>query len=361
MAPKPVQLPVSVPALVGAPTRGAPTEPPRDMGRVVLGAESPSAPARQGSAPLPEAVFTTAAAIMDTVVSITVVGSDGDPELQARVERAFGWFTQVERVCSRFDRDSELMALCRAVGTAVPVSDPLFGALRMALEVARLSRGAFDPTVGLTLERAGFNRNYRTGEHLRTEMDAPRRPSYRDVRLDDARQTVTLGRPLVLDLGAVAKGLAIDLAARELACYPGFAVEAGGDLFVGGQNDQGTNWRIGIKHPFRPTALIDTVEVRDLAVCTSAAYERRVKAEPITHHLLDPRRGESASGVASVTVIAPTAMLADALSTAAFVLGPRKGIALLEAAKVDGLIITPTLTQKASKDYARHQTTSGER
>ncbi|HXT35792.1 MAG TPA: FAD:protein FMN transferase [Chloroflexota bacterium] len=310
---------------------------------------------------MPDSVFTTTAAIMDTVVSITAVGAGGDPKLQARVERAFGWFTQVEGVCSRFDQDSELMALCRVVGMAVPVSDLLFGALRMALEVARLSKGAFDPTVGLALERAGFNRNYRTGERLHTESDAARPPSYRDVRLDDARQTVALRRPLVLDLGAVAKGLAIDLAARELACYPGFAVEAGGDLFVGGHNDHGTNWRIGIKHPVQPTALIDRVEVRDLAVCTSAAYERRVGAGPITHHLLDPRRGESAAGVASVTVIALTAMLADALSTAAFVLGPEKGIALLEAANVDGLIITPTLAQKATKGYARHQTITGER
>jgi thiamine biosynthesis lipoprotein len=325
-----------------------------------LSALSPGASTSRAPESGPDAVFTTAAAVMDTVVSLAVVGAGGDPELPARVERAFGWFTQAERTCSRFDRDSELMELCRTVGPAVPVGDLLFGALRMALEVARLSKGAFDPTVGLALERAGFNRNYRTGEPLHTEIGATCQPNYRDVRLDAARQTITLLRPLLLDLGAVAKGLAIDLAAQELACYPGFAIDAGGDLFVGGHNGQGTTWRIGIKHPFRPTTLIDTVEVRDLAVCTSAAYERRVEAGPITHHLLDPRGGESAMGVASVTVIARTAMLADALSTAAFVLGPERGIALLEATNVDGLIITPTLAQKATKHYARHQTLARE-
>ncbi|HVA92191.1 MAG TPA: FAD:protein FMN transferase, partial [Chloroflexota bacterium] len=255
----------------------------------------------------------------------------------------------------RFDPDSEVMELCGTVGIPIEVSDLLFGALSLAQEIARLSQGAFDPTVGLTLERAGFNRNYRTGEPIHTMIDSDRRPTYHDVYLDETRQTVTLRRPMVLDLGAVAKGLAIDLAARELAGYAGFAVEAGGDLFVGGRNDQGAPWRIGIKHPLQPTTLIDTLDIRDLAVCTSATYERRVDAGPITHHLLDPRSGGSALGVASVTVIAPTAMLADALSTAAFVLGPEKGIALLDEAGVDGLIITPTLQRKATQHYARHQ------
>ncbi|MGH2347177.1 MAG: FAD:protein FMN transferase [Chloroflexota bacterium] len=301
-----------------------------------------------------DGLFTTAAAAMDTVVSLRVVTTADDPLLSTRVERALGWFSLVEGTCSRFDPGSELMIVSQTVGKPVPVSDILYGAIEVAIEVARLSEGAFDPTIGLFLERAGFNRHYLTGKRVLTPYGADYRPTYRDVRLDPRRKTVTLRRPLILDLGAVAKGMAIDLAARELAAYRGFAVEAGGDLYVGGCNERGTAWQVGIKHPLRPYTLIDTLAVSNAAICTSGAYERRVQAGPVIHHILDPRAGASAGGAASATVVAPTAMLADALSTAAFVLGPRLGMGFLERAGVEGLIITPELERKATHGYARY-------
>src|SRR5262249_39973612 len=89
--------------------------------------------------------------------------------------------------------------------------------------------------------------------------------------------------------------------------------------------------------------------VSNCAVCTSGDYERRSASADGGHHILDPRTGQSANAVASATVIAPTAMLADALATAAFVLGPEDGIQLLERLGIDGLIITPSLEQYATQ------------
>src|SRR6185295_14473435 len=124
----------------------------------------------------------------------------------------------------------------------------------------------------------------------------------------------------MLDLGAVAKGLAIDLAARELTPLENFAVDAGGDLFLGGVNDEGAPWTVGIRHPRGGAAPIDSVRVSNAAVCTSGDYERRSPSGE--HHLLDPRTGHPTNEVASVTTIGESAMVADALGTAAFVLGP---------------------------------------
>jgi FAD:protein FMN transferase len=282
-------------------------------------------------------------AAMGTVVSFQVVGHGAtDVERAARddaIARAVTWFEEVEATCSRFDPQSELQRLSATSGVAVHASPMLFETLRFALAVAAESEGAFDPTIGLALERRGFDREYRTGVAINTPIDAPGDASYRDVELDDDEQTITLHRPLLLDLGAVAKGLAIDIAARELQPFENFAIDAGGDLYFGGHNAAGREWSVGIRHP-RDDSLIDTIHVSDVAVCTSGDYERHTRAG---HHLLDPRTGAQANAAASVTVLAPSAMVADTLATSAFVLGPIAGIALLERHGVEGLIVTPNL------------------
>ncbi len=136
----------------------------------------------------------------------------------------------------------------------------------------------------------------------------------------------------------MAKGLAVDAAARELQPWRDFAIDAGGDLYLGGCNPEGVPWSVGIRHPRLDGVLIDSLRVSDKAVCTSGDYERL--APDGTSHILDPRRGAVAAGSASVTVVAPTALAADALATAAFVLGPQQGIELLVRHGAEGLIVS---------------------
>jgi thiamine biosynthesis lipoprotein len=165
--------------------------------------------------------------------------------------------------------------------------------------------------------------------------------SFRDVKLDRRARTVELRRPLILDLNAVAKGLAIDLAARELEAYADVCVEAGGDLSVRGHNLAGEAWHIGIQHPRAEGMLAHTLDVTDAAVCTSGDYERRAGAGVGEGHILDARTHRPVSELASVTVVAPTAMAADGLSTAAMVLGRRRGLEFLEQQGVGGVLIAP--------------------
>jgi len=207
------------------------------------------------------------------------------------------------------------------------------------LALAELTDGAFDPTVGHLMERKGFDRHYVSGERVASAIAPTGQVSYRDVRLDPQRRTIELRRPLVLDLGAVAKGLAIDLAVRELAPFGDFCVEAGGDLYAGGRNAQGGPWRIGVRDPRDPDGVVELLELTDRAACTSGDYERRTPEG--AHHLIDPRSGHSVGGLASVTVVAPAAMAADGLATAAFVLGAERGPELLGGQGVEGLFVTP--------------------
>jgi len=170
---------------------------------------------------------------MGTTVTIHVVADDKDG-VEARVERAFRWIREVEARCTRFDAASELSQLTASVGRTVPVSDILFEAVRFAVAVAETSGGAFDPTVGGEMQRRGFNRHYRTGAILDPAAGRVEQGTFRDLCLDPVRRTILVAVPLMLDLGAVAKGLAIDLAARELAPLGDFAIDAGGDLWSAG-------------------------------------------------------------------------------------------------------------------------------
>jgi thiamine biosynthesis lipoprotein len=278
---------------------------------------------------------------MGTVVSFRVVGtgllSGDDP--WAAIERAEAWFQRIEATCSRFEPESELSRLSRTCGRPLQVSPLLYRLVEYALRVAHTTDGAFDPTVGRRMEALGFDRNWRSGDRNRSGPDGG--ATYRDVTLDPAAGTVALARPLLLDLGAVAKGMAVDLAARELAPLEHFTIDAGGDLYLGGLNENDAPWTVGIRHPRQPDALVERLSVSDVAVCTSGDYDRRSSGGEC--HIMDPRTGESSTSLASVTVVASSAMVADALATAAFVLGPDAGLALLESQGVEGLLVTPAL------------------
>jgi len=300
---------------------------------------------------------------MGTIVTITIDEQPpthapaADAERGEAIDRAFGWFREIERLCNRFDPDSELRRITRRPGEPAAVSEMLGSALAFALTVAEDTAGAFDPTVGRDMEARGFNRDYRTGDEVPASGIPQTDVSYRDVHLDAASHTIVVDRPLMLDLGAVAKGLAIDLAARELAAaFVNFVIDAGGDLYLAGRGPRGQRRSVGIRHPRRDREAIEVLQVADAAVCTSGDYEREAAPGSADHHILDPRRGESARLLASATVVAPTALLADALATAAFVLGPDEGIRLLERHGVEGVLYTPSLDRVATPGVDRYST-----
>ncbi len=301
---------------------------------------------------------------MGTVVTIEVVGHDRSQRARrARdlaIERAFAWFDRVESVCSRFDASSELRRLCATPGVDVVVSPMLFEAVRFAIAVAEETHGAFDPTVGARMEARGFNRDYRDGSVVTTAVNAELPVSFRHVLLNESARTIRVERPLLLDLGAVAKGLAIDMAAQELRPLVNFAIDAGGDLYLAGHNADSAPWTVGIRDPRDAQALLTRVSLSDAALCTSGDYERRVLEsdshgttgdDSREHHVLDPTTGRSPRDVISVSVIAPTAMVADALGTAAFVLGCDEGVALLEHHGLRACVVDAQLVRHTTQDW----------
>ena len=134
-----------------------------------------------------------------------------------------------------------------------------------------------------------------------------------------------------LDLGAIAKGWAVDRAMEKLMARGIYnaIIDAGGDLRIIGSRPGKDFWRIGVQHPRDPGALLLTFDLKDTAIVTSGDYERFFITDGVRyHHILDPSTGQPARGCQSVTVLAPTAAEADACATAAFVLGPSAGARL---------------------------------
>jgi thiamine biosynthesis lipoprotein len=130
-----------------------------------------------------------------------------------------------------------------------------------------------------------------------------------------------------------------------------FAINAGGDVSVQARPGGRDNWRVGIRHPRLPDGAISLLELQSGCVCTSGDYERK-QAVGNGHHIVNPMSWLSPDGVASASVVAPSAMLADALSTAVFVLGASRGLRLLQQQQVEGLMVTSELACHATPGYA---------
>lgn len=280
--------------------------------------------------------------------------ASGTGEARDAIARAFNWFHLVESACNRFDGASELARLSSTVGAPVSVSPLLFHVLQFALAVAEASDGAFDPTVGDSMIRAGFRHNYRDGT-----VTVPRgesySASYRDVILHRSQLAVTLLVPLTLDLGAVAKGFALDLASEELRAFPNHVIAAGGDIISHGAPPGLRSWPIQVRDPLQPDRACRILNIRDAAVCTSGGYFRTRSDGQAGHHLLHGSSGTAATSLSSATVVARNAMLADALATAAFVMGPQKALTLVAEHGAEAMLIDQysRITETAGLNGAR--------
>jgi thiamine biosynthesis lipoprotein len=280
---------------------------------------------------------------MDTVIDIQVVirGKFSEKEAEVKMERAFESFRKVEQACSRFSPESELMKAISVIQSPVQVSPYLFEPLKFALEMSILTDGLVDTTIGKIMEEQGYNRHYLTGNFY--ENPSADSVTYLDIVLDEQSRTLFLNKPLVIDLGAVAKGFAIDLAANELKEFEGFLINAGGDIFAGGVDWNGYPWKIGIQHPEKKDQIIDEIEISNEAVCTSGSYERRNEKTLGMHHIINPKTKHSPNEFVSSSVIAPYAMMADAFSTTAFLFGREKGEELIKNIGLKGVFITSEL------------------
>jgi thiamine biosynthesis lipoprotein len=275
--------------------------------------------------------------VLGTVCSIRIVEGPAREAAEAALNASFARLREIEDRMSVNKDGTELSRINAAAGrSAVPVTEDVLFVVGKALEYARLSEGAFDPSVGPLVKLWGIGTEL-ARVPSKDEIDKARRlVDWRKVELDPVAKTVRLAeRGMRLDLGAIAKGYAADEVELILkaAGVKAAIVDLGGNVYALGAKKGGVPWRIGVQVP-DPSAsrgeYLGIVEGRDFTVVTSGIYERFFEeGGKRYHHILDLGTGYPAdNGLVSVTIVAGSSVDADGLSTSLFALGKERGMAL---------------------------------
>lgn len=320
------------------PLPSAPSAAPAQVGPSALG----SSGAAQPRAVVPERVQGegTAMGTHLAFAAYTTPTTDA-PKTRAAFAAAIDEIKRIEGLMTTW-RDSEVSRINAAAGrAAVKVSSETFDVIKEAVHTSEISEGTFDITFETLHGLWKFDEDL--DPHPPAEKDIKARLpffGYRNIKLDEKEQTVMLTKDKTrIGLGGIAKGYAVDMAARvlEKAGLTSFFVQAGGDLFARGKKPDGTEWQAGIRDPRgadgRYFALLP---LSDHAFSTAGDYERGyIVGGKRYHHIIDPRTGQPATACRSVTIWAPTALIADEIDDAVFILGPEKGMKLVES--LDGV------------------------
>jgi len=247
-------------------------------------------------------------------------------------ERVLDRIDQLEDQLTVYRDDSEVSRLnARAHEEPVVVEPGLFALLERAVAIGALTGGAYDVTSGALSLAWGFHRGPKRVPDPETLASARERTGQHLLRLDPAQRTVQFDRPgVAINLGSIGKGYAIDCAVKLVSEYwwPTSALIHGGrsSLFAFGSapGQWGGRWRVALRNPFNPEVPLGELYLRNRAMGTSGTDFQQFEAGGRRFgHIIDPRTGEPPTeGPASVTVLAPTAAEADALSTAFYLLGP---------------------------------------
>jgi thiamine biosynthesis lipoprotein len=258
------------------------------------------------------------------------------------IEAAFDVQNRIESLLSDYRADSELSKVNRyAAQRPVPVSTMTFEVLQESVRFYRLSDGAFDVTVGPLVDlwrKAGKTNTPPSAEAL---AEARRRVGSDKLILNEENRTVRFAvEGMRVDLGGIGKGYAVDKAveAMQKRGAVGGLVDLGGNIRCFGQPPQGQRtWRVGLQDPtvapdeFNGSKPLLVLALKDGSVATSGDYRRFVRIQGQKEsHIIDTQTGRGAAKLVSDTILAPDATTCDALSTAVNVLGPEKGLALIE-------------------------------
>jgi len=336
----------------------APPEPDRTARRT---AEARTAPteyavpplAASASAPEPARRSPTRVAVeekaMGTHIVLAAYTSDAldEPALRGKLGKALAEIRRLEGLMTTWRDDSEISRVNAAAGKkAVAVSAETLAVIEKSVWMSARSEGVFDITFEAMHGLWKFDQDLEEKIPDRAKVDAARRLiDWRKIEIDHEARTVKLQKAgMRMSLGGIAKGYAVDAAARVLSAegLDAFFVQGGGDLFVRGKKPDGSPFRVGVRDPRGRDAndWFAMLEVVDHAFSTAGDYERGfIKDGKRYHHIIDPRTGFPATACRSVTIWAKDALTADAIDDAVFILGPEKGLKLVESLEDAGAVI----------------------
>lgn len=279
------------------------------------------------------------ALVMGSTVEIQVLGVNSVTANKA----IFASFEEVKRLDTLFSiymTGNPMWMLNNTDADAIIVSNEMFEMLKRCDEIWKMTRGAFDPAIGNLIDIVGFEKD---SPKLPTDTqikEALNKIGWKNIQLKD-QNTILKPKNLKISFNAIVPGYAADRIANLLSNFgiKKYLINVGGEIFA-----RGDNWKVGIQHPRKENELLGAIIINGMGVSTSGDYEQYFKKDGKRYsHLLNPLTGYPAAECEAVTIIAKEASLADALSTGIFILGPAKGMELIEKLEnVEGLIVDTT-------------------
>lgn len=299
----------------------------------------------------------------DTVIQITLYGTEDHSVLDG----CFDLAEKYENLFSATKEGSDVWNINHANGETVMVSEETVALLVTAVDYANTTEGRIDPTIRPVSALWDFGSE--GNAHVPEDTEIKKALSHVSCDIirfgvspsnetgESVYNTVTLTDPeAAIDLGFIAKGYIADKM-KEYLLSQGMksaCISLGGNVLAIGEKPDGSPFRIGIQEPFAPEGTtLDTVDIRDTSAVTSGIYERCFyEGDTLYHHVLDISTGYPVDNeLASVTIICPSSVKADALSTACLCMGPEKGRQYLDREKVQYLLVTKDGTQYHSDNF----------
>lgn len=292
----------------------------------------------------PESIAVTRTQMqMGTLVKITAVARS-ESIAQAAASTAFAEIHRLEALLSTWISTSELSRVNASAGVRpIPVSLDTMTVVRGAIQIAEMTDGGFNITIGPAVGVWNVIEDRRVPpeselEILRALVDL------QSVDLDLQAQTIFLKKPgMQIDVGGIGKGYAADQAVMAMKKAGALAgvVALSGDIKTFGQLAGGGKFSVGIQHPRKGGEVLAFIDLENEAISTAGDYERFFERDGVRyHHILDPKTLQPARSCQSVTVIAREGMLADGLDTGIFVMGVELGMRLVEAlSDVEAIIV----------------------
>jgi FAD:protein FMN transferase len=276
--------------------------------------------------------------LLGTVCKIAIY----DNPTEIAFDASFRRIDEIEQQMSLTISDSDLSKINNYTGiTGISVPDDTFNVIKKAIEIANISGGAFDPSIGPLVSAWGIGTDNARVPSQDEILQLLPLISYKDIKLDSKTSRVLLEKKgMILDLGGIAKGFAAD-EVREVLLNQGIKsaiINLGGNILTVGKKPDGSLWRIGIQDPAEDRgAFVMILSIEDTAIVTSGPYERFFTVGDTTyHHIIDTKTGYPVrSDLESISIISGNSFIADALSTAVYSLGLEAGMKLIE--KMDSI------------------------
>lgn len=280
---------------------------------------------------------------LGTVINFKIF-SDDEQEAKLSLEEGAKKIQEIENKMSVNIKDSEISKLNKSMyGT---VSDETFYVINNGLRYSKLSKGKFDITVEPLVRIWGIGTEHARVPENSEISDAKRLINYKNLKLQDKNNTVSLGKNQQIDLGGIAKGYAADEVKKVFLQHNinSGTINLGGNVMTIGSKVDGSEWKIGLQNPFGSRdSFMGIVHGSELSMVTSGNYERYFEKSGVRyHHILDIDTGyPSKSDVVSSTIISARGIDGDALSTTVYLLGVEKGIKCIEQLKgIEAILIT---------------------